>query len=55
MPSMRILVVEDDPGIAAGLRLNLQQRGYAVDVADGVAAAEASGVDPAEAGVVSVV
>ena len=39
MPSMRILVVEDDPGIAAGLRLNLQQRGYAVDVADGVAAA----------------
>ena len=39
MPSMRILVVEDDPGIAAGLRLNLQQRGYAVDVADGIAAA----------------
>lgn len=36
---MRILVVEDDPGIAAGLRLNLQQRGYAVDVADGIAAA----------------
>lgn len=39
---MRILVVEDDPGIAAGLRLNLQQRGYAVDVADGVAAAWAA-------------
>ena len=29
---MRILVVEDDAGIAAGLRTNLQQRGYAVDV-----------------------
>ena len=29
---MRILVVEDDKGIAAGLRTNLQQRGYAVDV-----------------------
>lgn len=36
---MRILVVEDDPGNAAGLQLNLQQRGYAVDVADGIAAA----------------
>ncbi|MBC7548547.1 MAG: response regulator [Polaromonas sp.] len=36
---MRILVVEDDPGIADGLRLNLQQRGYAVDVAQGIAAA----------------
>ena len=36
---MRILVVEDDVGIAAGLQLNLQQRGYAVDVADGMAAA----------------
>lgn len=34
---MRILVVEDDVGIASGLRTNLQQRGYAVDVADGVA------------------
>jgi two-component system OmpR family response regulator/two-component system response regulator QseB len=29
---MRILVVEDDAGIAAGLRSNLQQRGYVVDV-----------------------
>ena len=36
---MRILVVEDDAGIADGLRTNLQQRGYAVDVCDGVAAA----------------
>jgi two-component system OmpR family response regulator/two-component system response regulator QseB len=36
---MRILVVEDDFGIAAGLRLNLQQRGYAVDVAAGMAGA----------------
>lgn len=36
---MRILVVEDDPGIADGLRLNLQQRGYAVDVSDGIAVA----------------
>jgi two-component system OmpR family response regulator/two-component system response regulator QseB len=29
---MRILVVEDDTGIALGLKSNLQQRGYAVDV-----------------------
>jgi DNA-binding response OmpR family regulator len=29
---MRILVVEDDAGIAAGLGINLQQRGYAVNV-----------------------
>ena len=36
---MRILVVEDDAGIALGLRTNLKQRGYAVDVCDGVESA----------------
>jgi len=36
---MRILIVEDDPGIAAGLQENLQQRGYAVDVCANVAQA----------------
>jgi two-component system OmpR family response regulator/two-component system response regulator QseB len=36
---MRILVVEDDAGIAGGLRANLQQRGHAVDVCDSVEAA----------------
>lgn len=39
MLCMRVLVVEDDEGIAAGLRGHLSQQGYAVDVADGVAAA----------------
>lgn len=33
---MRILVVEDDAGIADGLRENLAQRGYAVDVCTSV-------------------
>lgn len=28
---MRILMVEDDAGIAEGLKANLQQRGHAVD------------------------
>jgi two-component system, OmpR family, response regulator len=36
---MRILVVEDDAGIAAGLSATLQQRGYAVDVCDRLASA----------------
>lgn len=36
---MRILVIEDDAGIAAGLRATLQQRGYAVDVCGDVASA----------------
>ena len=36
---MRILVVEDDAGIAEGLRANLQRRGYAVDLCATVASA----------------
>lgn len=36
---MRILVVEDDAGIASGLCSNLHQRGYAADVCDSVASA----------------
>lgn len=36
---MRILIVEDDPGIATGLQENLAQRGYAVDVCASVAQA----------------
>lgn len=36
---MRILVVEDDAGIASGLCNNLHQRGYAADVCDSVASA----------------
>lgn len=39
---MRVLVVEDDAGIAKGLRTNLKQRGYAADVCDSVADAWAS-------------
>ena len=41
-PPMRILVVEDDVGIADGLQANLQQRGYAVDWCDTVAHAWAA-------------
>lgn len=37
--AMRVLVVEDDEGIAAGLRVTLRQHGCAVDVADSVAGA----------------
>ncbi|WP_326533627.1 response regulator transcription factor [Pseudorhodoferax sp.] len=33
---MRVLVVEDDPGIAQGLRLTLGQHGWAVDCVDGL-------------------
>lgn len=33
---MRILVVEDDAGIAEGLAANLRQRGYAVDLCESV-------------------
>ena len=39
---MRILVVEDDVGIADGLQANLQQRGYAVDRCDTLAHAWAA-------------
>ncbi|KQV91639.1 response regulator transcription factor [Rhizobacter sp. Root1221] len=39
---MRVLVVEDDEGIADGLRANLRQQGAAVDVAGNVAAAWAA-------------
>src|SRR4051812_45523289 len=39
---MRVLVVEDDEGIAEGLRVNLQQQGSAVDVAGSVKAAWAA-------------
>ena len=39
---MRVLVVEDDEGIAQGLSLALRQQGCAVDVAGGVAAAWAA-------------
>jgi len=39
---MRILVVEDDKGIAAGLKAQLRQMGWAVDLADGVAGAWAA-------------
>jgi two-component system response regulator QseB len=36
---MRILVVEDDDGIAQGLKAHLRQQGWAVDVTDSVAGA----------------
>lgn len=36
---MRVLVVEDGEGIAAGLKAHLRKLGLAVDVADGVASA----------------
>lgn len=36
---MRILIVEDDPGIATGLQESLAQRGYAVDICASVAQA----------------
>jgi two-component system OmpR family response regulator/two-component system response regulator QseB len=39
---MRVLVVEDDEGIAAGLRGNLQQQGHAADTVDSVAGAWAA-------------
>ena len=39
---MRVLVVEDDEGVAGGLRAQLRQQGCAVDVAGSVAAAWAA-------------
>ena len=39
MRGMRILLVEDDAGIADGLKTNLQQRGHAVDWCTTIAAA----------------
>jgi two-component system response regulator QseB len=39
MQPMRVLVVEDDEGIAVGLQVHLHRQGYAVDVAGSVAAA----------------
>lgn len=36
---MKILVVEDDKGIASGLRITLQHRGYKVAVCDSIAVA----------------
>jgi two-component system response regulator QseB len=42
MAAMRILVVEDDDGIAEGLQANLRQRGYAVDVCFSIVAAWAA-------------
>src|SRR5690349_13692729 len=39
---MRVLVVEDDDGIAQGLVLALRQQGWAVDVVDSVAPALAA-------------
>jgi len=39
---MRVLVVEDDPGIAAGLAVLLRAQGCAVDAVDGVAPAWAA-------------
>ncbi|MBX3653498.1 MAG: response regulator transcription factor [Ramlibacter sp.] len=39
---MRVLVVEDDEGIAAGLQAHLRQLGWAVDLSDSVAMAWAA-------------
>ncbi|RZJ19811.1 MAG: response regulator transcription factor, partial [Haliea sp.] len=36
---MRILVVEDDKGIAAGLQAHLRQQGWAADTTDSIAPA----------------
>lgn len=47
---MRILVVEDDAGIAGGLAASLRQAGYAVDVCGTLSAAwSALSVEPFDA------
>ncbi|MEO7092596.1 MAG: response regulator, partial [Polyangiales bacterium] len=48
-PSATILLVEDDPSITVGLRINLEAEGYKVIIADngdaGLAAARTEGID----------
>lgn len=48
-PQPHIVIVEDDPSITVGLRMNLEAEGYRVTVADegeaGLAAARVDGVD----------
>jgi two-component system, OmpR family, alkaline phosphatase synthesis response regulator PhoP len=48
-PSATILLVEDDPSITVGLRINLEAEGYKVIIADngdaGLAAARKEGID----------
>jgi len=48
-PAPHIVIVEDDPSITVGLRMNLEAEGYRVTVADegeaGLTAARADGVD----------
>lgn len=39
---MRVLIIEDDPGIAEGLHITLRQAGYAVDTARTLALASAA-------------
>ncbi len=55
LQSMRILVVDDDPGICDSLDRALRREGYAVSIArDGEAALEAVAADPPDAMVLDV-